>query len=300
MFPSSSPYSFFLGVSEKVTRKEKERHTIISGLPQRASAVAPHKKEEAHDAAPQLQRCVVPCRAAFALHARAALSMCVCVCVVCLLTAFLDLGCIVLAGKNFSMKSEEDMEELMQTLIAQIQLKLKNELNLREIFIPNSKAEAKCNIFVSSNYATCPKLCVFLQPGAGNDVVLIYFYVAQTDGLLIESVHMCVCVHAYRYAAGNLEPQHPPEDWVPRLDDSVLEDSDPGRVRRCHFESEHELDDDQWPSRQDPALVHSRGPYRIRLEKLHHAECRSGNQFHRARHGRDPTKDVSWHAFIQG
>lgn len=65
------------------------------------------------------------------------------------------------------MKSEEDMEELMQTLVAQIQLKLKNELNLREIFIPNSKAEARCNIFVSSNYATCPKLCVFMQPGPG-------------------------------------------------------------------------------------------------------------------------------------
>ncbi|KAJ0405439.1 hypothetical protein P43SY_005058 [Pythium insidiosum] len=38
---------------------------------------------------------------------------------------------------------------------------------LREIFIPNSKAEAKCNIFVSPNYASCPKLCVFLQPGDG-------------------------------------------------------------------------------------------------------------------------------------
>uniref|UniRef100_K3WZQ7 C2 domain-containing protein n=1 Tax=Globisporangium ultimum (strain ATCC 200006 / CBS 805.95 / DAOM BR144) TaxID=431595 RepID=K3WZQ7_GLOUD len=71
------------------------------------------------------------------------------------------------AGKNFSMKSEEDMEELMQTLVAQIQLKLKNELQLREIFIPNSKAEARCNIFVSANYATCPKLCVFMQPGQG-------------------------------------------------------------------------------------------------------------------------------------
>jgi serine/threonine protein kinase len=65
------------------------------------------------------------------------------------------------------MKSEEDLEELMQSLITQIQLKLKNELQLREIFIPNSKAEAKCNIFVSPNYASCPKLCVFLQPGQG-------------------------------------------------------------------------------------------------------------------------------------
>ncbi|TYZ61032.1 hypothetical protein PybrP1_012121 [[Pythium] brassicae (nom. inval.)] len=71
------------------------------------------------------------------------------------------------AGRNFSMKNDEDMEELMQTLVAQIQLKLKNELGLREIFIPNSKAEARCNIFVSANYATCPKLCVFMQPGAG-------------------------------------------------------------------------------------------------------------------------------------
>ncbi|KAL7685001.1 putative C2 domain, GPCR kinase, FYVE zinc finger, protein kinase-like domain superfamily [Plasmopara halstedii] len=70
-------------------------------------------------------------------------------------------------GRNFSLKSEEDVEELMQTLIAQIHTKLKNELNLREIFIPNSKAEARCNIFVSSNYAACSKLCVFLQPGDG-------------------------------------------------------------------------------------------------------------------------------------
>lgn len=65
------------------------------------------------------------------------------------------------------MKSEEDIEELMHQLIGQIQSKLKNELNLREIFIPNSKAEARCNIFVSSNYATCNKLCIFLQPGPG-------------------------------------------------------------------------------------------------------------------------------------
>ncbi|TMW65952.1 hypothetical protein Poli38472_003717 [Pythium oligandrum] len=71
------------------------------------------------------------------------------------------------ANKNFSMRSEEDLEELMQTLITQIQLKLKNELHLREIFIPNSKADAKCNIFVSPNYASCPKLCVFMQPGQG-------------------------------------------------------------------------------------------------------------------------------------
>lgn len=70
-------------------------------------------------------------------------------------------------GRNFSLKSEEDVEELMQTLVAQIHAKLKNELNLREIFIPNSKAEARCNIFVSSTYATCPKLCVFMQPGEG-------------------------------------------------------------------------------------------------------------------------------------
>lgn len=70
-------------------------------------------------------------------------------------------------GKNFSIKSEEDLEELMQTLVTQIQLKLKNELALREIFIPNPKAEARCNIFVSDNYATCPKLCVFLQSGTG-------------------------------------------------------------------------------------------------------------------------------------
>ncbi|KAG6604575.1 AGC/AKT protein kinase [Phytophthora cinnamomi] len=70
-------------------------------------------------------------------------------------------------GKNFSLKSEEDVEELMQTLVAQIHAKLKSELNLREIFIPNSKAEARCNIFVSHNYAACPKLCVFLQPGEG-------------------------------------------------------------------------------------------------------------------------------------
>ncbi|KAG2929068.1 hypothetical protein PC129_g11612 [Phytophthora cactorum] len=70
-------------------------------------------------------------------------------------------------GKNFSLKSEEDVEELMQTLVAQIHAKLKNELNLREIFIPNSKAEARCSIFVSHNYAACPKLCIFMQPGEG-------------------------------------------------------------------------------------------------------------------------------------
>lgn len=55
----------------------------------------------------------------------------------------------------------------MQTLVAQIHAKLKSELNLREIYIPNSKAEARCSIFVSHNYAACPKLCVFMQPGEG-------------------------------------------------------------------------------------------------------------------------------------
>ncbi|TDH73145.1 hypothetical protein CCR75_007072 [Bremia lactucae] len=70
-------------------------------------------------------------------------------------------------GKNFSLKSEDDVEELMQTLVAQIHAKLKNELNLREIYIPNSKAEARCSIFVSHNYAACSKLCIFMQPGEG-------------------------------------------------------------------------------------------------------------------------------------
>ncbi|CAH0480501.1 unnamed protein product [Peronospora belbahrii] len=59
------------------------------------------------------------------------------------------------------------MEELIQTLVAQIHTKLKSELNLREVFIPNSKAEARCSIFVSHNYAACPKLCIFMQPGKG-------------------------------------------------------------------------------------------------------------------------------------
>lgn len=58
------------------------------------------------------------------------------------------------------------MEELLHCVIAQIQCKLKNDLLLREIFIPNSKAEAKCNIFVSHNYATCSKICIFVQVGA--------------------------------------------------------------------------------------------------------------------------------------
>ncbi|CAI5709637.1 unnamed protein product [Hyaloperonospora brassicae] len=70
-------------------------------------------------------------------------------------------------SKNSSLKSEEDVEELMQTLVAQIHAKLKSELNLREVFIPNAKAEARCSIFVSHNYTACSKLCVFMQPGEG-------------------------------------------------------------------------------------------------------------------------------------
>lgn len=89
--------------------------------------------------------------------------------------------CQAAGGKNFSMKSEEDIEELMHQLIGQIQSKLKNELNLREIFIPNSKAEARCNIFVSSNYATCNKLCVFLQPGPGTLLFVALSWRRQSD-----------------------------------------------------------------------------------------------------------------------
>nr|CCA23228.1 RAC family serine/threonineprotein kinase putative [Albugo laibachii Nc14] len=71
------------------------------------------------------------------------------------------------ANKTFSSRNEDELEELVQSLIAQIQLKLKSELLLREIFIPNSRAEAKANIFVSHNYATCAKLCIVLQAGPG-------------------------------------------------------------------------------------------------------------------------------------
>ena len=80
-----------------------------------------------------------------------------------------------LAGgsKNSSLKSEEDVEELMQTLVAQIHAKLKSELNLREVFIPNAKAEARCSIFVSHNYMACSKLCVFMQPGEGDRRTLL-------------------------------------------------------------------------------------------------------------------------------
>lgn len=79
-------------------------------------------------------------------------------------------------GKNYSVKSDEDMEELMQTLVAQIHAKLKSELNLRELYLPNSKAEARCSIFVSHNYAACPKLCVFMQPGEGLFFILIHYF----------------------------------------------------------------------------------------------------------------------------
>nr|CCA14465.1 RAC family serine/threonineprotein kinase putative [Albugo laibachii Nc14] len=70
-----------------------------------------------------------------------------------------------LIGRTLLSHSEDEMEELIHCVIAQIQCKLKNDLLLREIFIPNSKAEAKCNIFVSYNYATCSKLCIFMQVG---------------------------------------------------------------------------------------------------------------------------------------
>ena len=85
-------------------------------------------------------------------------------------------------GKNFSLKTEEDVEELMQTLVAQIHAKLKSDLNLREIHIPNGKAEARCSIFASHNYAACPKLCVFMQPGEGLVVVVGVVFVGRGAG----------------------------------------------------------------------------------------------------------------------
>ncbi|RLN37667.1 hypothetical protein BBJ28_00001920 [Nothophytophthora sp. Chile5] len=140
-----------------------EEHARFQALASAAPPVCPCARSFQH-AATQLPRCVRP---------RDRESM-------WLVT---DVGCFVnvraslplrnrdllrsAGGKNFSLKSEEDVEELMQTLVAQIHSKLKSELNLREIFIPNSKAEARCSIFVSHNYASCPKLCIFMQPGTG-------------------------------------------------------------------------------------------------------------------------------------
>lgn len=59
------------------------------------------------------------------------------------------------------------MEESYKNTIVTIQSQMKTEVDLREVFIPNRRAEAKCNIFVSKNYASCSKLVLFLQPGRG-------------------------------------------------------------------------------------------------------------------------------------
>lgn len=58
-------------------------------------------------------------------------------------------------------------DRALQSVVNQVQTKMKSDLFLKEMHIPNSRAEAKCTIFVSANYASCSKLVVFLQPGKG-------------------------------------------------------------------------------------------------------------------------------------
>ena len=59
-------------------------------------------------------------------------------------------------------------DEALSTLVSQVQTTMKQDLLFKEVHIPNSKAEARCKIFLSPNYAQCEKLVLFIQPGKGN------------------------------------------------------------------------------------------------------------------------------------
>jgi hypothetical protein len=77
---------------------------------------------------------------------------------------------VVVGAKN---RNRSDKEAL-RSVIVQAQTIMKNELAFKHIPIPNPRAEAKCNIFVTSNYNTCTKLCVFMQFGKGGMTSLGY------------------------------------------------------------------------------------------------------------------------------
>ncbi|EQC32389.1 AGC/AKT protein kinase [Saprolegnia diclina VS20] len=49
----------------------------------------------------------------------------------------------------------------------QVQARLRGDLHFTEEFIPSARAEARSSIFVSSDWSTNPRMCVFLQCGPG-------------------------------------------------------------------------------------------------------------------------------------
>lgn len=58
-------------------------------------------------------------------------------------------------------------DEALFALVDQVQKSMKQDLLLKEVHIPNARAEARCNIYVSPNYAQCEKIVLFVQPGKG-------------------------------------------------------------------------------------------------------------------------------------
>lgn len=64
-------------------------------------------------------------------------------------------------------KGRSKGDEMVMSAIADVQLEMKTDLGLKEVYIPNSRSEARCTIFASQNFTTCPKLILFLQPGKG-------------------------------------------------------------------------------------------------------------------------------------
>ncbi|OQS03046.1 RAC family serine/threonine-protein kinase [Thraustotheca clavata] len=81
-----------------------------------------------------------------------------------------------LAGTTEAMVDSQDVNLLVgQPAMAndilhvatQVQARLRGELNMIEEFIPNARAEAKSSIFLTPDWKTNPRMCVFMQCGNG-------------------------------------------------------------------------------------------------------------------------------------
>ncbi|KAH9108886.1 hypothetical protein LEN26_007461 [Aphanomyces euteiches] len=73
------------------------------------------------------------------------------------------------------MNGEETRDKSLQQAIhaevrhvtGHIQARMNQEMHMHEVFIPNSKAEARCSVFLSDDWNVNPRLCVFMQSTKG-------------------------------------------------------------------------------------------------------------------------------------
>ena len=79
---------------------------------------------------------------------------------------------VKITGVENTLSPEEELQTLVESLSAYIRAYIKSTFNLVETWIPSDDVPAKCDILMSQDWDTAPKLLVLLQNHVGSQIGL--------------------------------------------------------------------------------------------------------------------------------